>query len=181
MSFIFSGFFFFFGFVYHVSRLPWFETKNKIRCINAPKNAFTHRNLPESEKYMWIIQNEHEKSRFFYISIKRWQPDTRLSPPLRRQSNFSSAASHQCLWDIAAALLDGFFIDIIGSQKHIPTYNTDRLLEAGNDVLFISDCITKRQFSMQLTDFSNWWGLRLKFVIPMYDSAATLEDLGLSS
>ena len=48
------------------------------------------------------------------------------------------------------------FLDIIGSQKHKPTYNTDRLLAAGNEVLFISDCITKRQFSMQLTDFSNW-------------------------
>ena len=38
------------------------KTKNEIRCIDAPKNAFTHRNLPESEKYMWIIQNEHEIS-----------------------------------------------------------------------------------------------------------------------
>ena len=47
----------FFGFVYHVSCLPWFETKNKIRCIDAPKYAFTHRNLPESEKYILIIQN----------------------------------------------------------------------------------------------------------------------------
>ena len=36
----------FFGFVYHVSCLPWFETKNKIRCIVAPKYEFTHRNLP---------------------------------------------------------------------------------------------------------------------------------------
>ena len=26
--------------------------KNKIRCIDAPKYAFTHRNLPESEKYI---------------------------------------------------------------------------------------------------------------------------------
>ena len=38
----------FFGFVYHVSCWPWFETKNKIRCIDGPKYAFTHRNLPES-------------------------------------------------------------------------------------------------------------------------------------
>ena len=51
----------FFGFVYHVSCLPWFETKNKIWCIDAPKYAFTHRNLPESEKYIWIIQSVHEK------------------------------------------------------------------------------------------------------------------------
>ena len=36
----------FFGFVYQVSCLPWFETKNKIRCIDAPKYEFTHRNLP---------------------------------------------------------------------------------------------------------------------------------------
>ena len=62
---------FFFGFVYHVFCLPWFETKNKIRCIDAPKCAFTDRNLPESEKYILIIQNVHEKSRFFYISITR--------------------------------------------------------------------------------------------------------------
>ena len=38
-----------FSFFYNVSCLPWFETKNKI--------AFTHRNLPASEKYIWIIQN----------------------------------------------------------------------------------------------------------------------------
>ena len=54
----------FFGFVYHVSCLPWFKTKNKIRCNDAPKYAFTRRNLPKSEKYIWIIQNIHEKSRF---------------------------------------------------------------------------------------------------------------------
>ena len=39
----------FLGFVYHVSCLPWFETKIEIRFIDAPKYAFTHRNLPESE------------------------------------------------------------------------------------------------------------------------------------
>ena len=58
----------FFGF----ACLPWFETKNRIGCIGAPKYAFTHRTLPESEKYIWIIQNVHEKSRFFYISIMFW-------------------------------------------------------------------------------------------------------------
>ena len=57
------------SFVYHVSCLPWFETKIEVRCIDTPKYAFTHRNLPESEKYIWITQNEHEKSRFFYIII----------------------------------------------------------------------------------------------------------------
>ena len=42
----------FFGFVYHLSCLQRFETKNKIKCIDAPKYAFTQRNLPESEKYI---------------------------------------------------------------------------------------------------------------------------------
>ena len=40
---VFCKFHIFFGFV---------ETKNKIRCIDATKYAFTHRNLPESEKYI---------------------------------------------------------------------------------------------------------------------------------
>ena len=119
-----------------------FDLKLKIRRLDAPNYAFTHRNLPGSEKYIWMVKNLHEKSRFFYISITRLssrvQPDTRLSPFLRRQSSFSSAASHQCLWDIAAWLAVIFFLDIIGWQKHIATYNfyitfiSYRLLAAGN-------------------------------------------------
>ena len=63
------------------------------------------------------------KSLDSFILFSLQQPDTRLSPPLRRQSSFSSAALHQCLWDIAAAWLAViFFLDIIGSQKHIATY-----------------------------------------------------------
>ena len=60
----------FFRFVYHVSCLPCFKTKNKIRFIDAPKFAFTHRNLPESEKYIWITQNVHEKSRIFILASR---------------------------------------------------------------------------------------------------------------
>ena len=126
--------------------LPRIETKNKIICIDAPKYAFTHRNLPESEKYIWIIQNVHEKSWFFYISITRqWslvQPDTQLSPPLWRQSSFSSAASHQCLWDIAAAWLAVIFFSRHNrfAETHIHlqlSYHiTDRLLAAGNDTKY---------------------------------------------
>ena len=47
------------------------ETKNKIKCIDAPKNALTYKNPPESEKYIWIIQNVHEKLRLFYIIESR--------------------------------------------------------------------------------------------------------------
>ena len=32
--------------------LVYHDLKQKIRCIDAPKYAFTHRNLPESEKYI---------------------------------------------------------------------------------------------------------------------------------
>ena len=50
--------------------LPSFKTKNEIRCIDVSKYAFTHRNLPESEKYIWIIQNVHEKSGFFTETVQ---------------------------------------------------------------------------------------------------------------
>ena len=118
----------FFSFVYHVSCLPWFETKNKIRCIDAPKYAFTHRNLPESEKNIWIFQNVHEKSQFFYISITRdnrvscnqtlgcLRPygDSWVSRAQPRINAFEILLQHNWLL---------FFLDIIDSQKHIATYN----------------------------------------------------------
>ena len=47
----------FFGFVYHVSCLPWFETKNEMRCIDAPKCTFTHRNLPKSELFKMYMKS----------------------------------------------------------------------------------------------------------------------------
>ena len=50
----------FFGVVYH-------ELKQKIKKdVLMPRSMHLHRNLPESEKYIWIIQNL-KKSRFFYI------------------------------------------------------------------------------------------------------------------
>ena len=70
--------------------LPWFEKNNKIRCIDAPKNAFTHRNLPESKKYIWIIQNVHEKSRLFESRATRYLAVSAFM----ETSSFSSAASH---------------------------------------------------------------------------------------
>ena len=50
--------------------LPWFETKNKIKFIVAPKHAFTHRNLTESEKNIWIIQ-KYMKSLDSFILTSR--------------------------------------------------------------------------------------------------------------
>ena len=109
-----------------------------------PRSMHLHRNQPESEKYIWIIQNL-KKSRFFYISITRQlsfvQPNTRLSPSLRpmhamnkpmncmvlgnKQYNTEtveflerSLASYCC-----SMIGCCFFLDIIGSQKRIATYN----------------------------------------------------------
>ena len=110
--------------------LPWFETKK----IESPKYAFTHRNLPESEKFIWIIQNVHEKSRFFYISITRQfngvscnqtlgclrlYGNSRVSPAQPRINAYEILLQDDCgwLWMIV------FFLDIIGSQKRIATYN----------------------------------------------------------
>ena len=91
--------------------LPRIETKNKIRCIDAPKFAFTQKSTRIWKVY--LNYSKSEKSRFFYISITRQlslvQPNTTLSPPLRRQPSCSSAVSHQCLWDIAAAWLAVIF------------------------------------------------------------------------
>ena len=92
---------------------------------------YTHKNLPESKTYIWIIQNVHEKSGLFYISITRQsslvQPDTWLSPPC-----FSSAASHQCFWDIAAASRHNRFGET-HSHLQLSYHITDRLLAAGNE------------------------------------------------
>ena len=62
----------FLGFVYNGSCLLWFETKNKSRCIDAQKYAFTQRNLPESEKHILIIQNVHANFRFILASRDNW-------------------------------------------------------------------------------------------------------------
>ena len=74
----------------------------------------------------------------FILAARLVQPDTRLSPPLRRQSSFSSAASHQCLWDIAAEWLAVNFFSRHNRFAETHSYLqlsyqiTDRLLAAGN-------------------------------------------------
>ena len=73
-----------FHFFYNVSCLPWFETKNKI--------AFIHRNLPTSEKYIWIIQNVHEKS-----------PGGRYTHTCCR--TFGSGAVTTCFYDLVLSRL----------------------------------------------------------------------------
>ena len=112
------------------------------------------------------LQNVHEKYRFYYISITRkWnlvQPDTRLSPPIQRQSSFSSAASHQCLWDIAAAWLAVIFFSKNNRLAETLSYFqlsyqiTDRLLAAGN---YLCQLLRSLTFCMSIKS------LQIKFYI----------------
>ena len=88
--------------------LVYHDLKQKIRCIDAPYYAFTHRNPPESEEYIWIIQNVYEKSRFFYIGITRWlslvHPDTRLSPPVFLERSIASMLMRYAAWLVVICL-----------------------------------------------------------------------------
>ena len=119
-----------------------------------PKYAFKHRNLPESERYIWIFQNVHGKSRFVYIIGSRATRHSAVSP-LRRQSSISSAASHLCLWDIAAACLAvNFFCRqnrFAETHRHLQlSYHiTDRLLTAGNNI--------KRSFFKEKVKSEFYW------------------------
>ena len=59
------------GFVYHVSCLPCFETKNGIRCIDAPKHAFIHTEIYPNLKSISESFKMYIKSRFFYMIESR--------------------------------------------------------------------------------------------------------------
>ena len=107
--------------------------------------------------------------RFFYISITRQlsrvQPDTRLSPPLRRQSSFSSAASHQCLWDIAAAWLAVIFFSRYNrfaethSHLQLSYHITDRLLAAGNYLTMFCVRFKLSEWFLRFEDFLSVQGI----------------------
>ena len=108
---------------------------------------------------IWKVYLNYSKctwkfSILLYKHHAKWslvQPDTRLSPPLRRQSSFSSAASHQCLWDIAAAWLALIFsrhnrFAETHSHLQLSFHITDRLLAAGNK--------KQLQFTLSCSDMS---------------------------
>ena len=88
--------------------LVYHALKQKIRCIDAPKHEFIHTEITR----IWKVYLNHSKctlslDSFIWLSLV--QPDTRLSPPLR----LYCCSMIGCL----------FFLDIIGSQKRIATYN----------------------------------------------------------
>ena len=86
-----------------------------------PRSMHLHTEIYPNLQSISELFKMYMKSLDSFILFSHVQPDT---PLLRRQSSFSSAASHQCLWNIAVAWLAViFYLDIIGSQKHIATYN----------------------------------------------------------
>ena len=123
----------FFGFDYHVSCLPWFETQNKIlRCIDAPRYAFTHRNVPESEKYIWIIQNVHEKYKHYESSLGclRLYGDSPVSRAQPRINAYEILLQYD--WLLIFSRQNRF----AETHSHLKlSYQiTDRLLAAGNEM-----------------------------------------------
>ena len=113
--------------------------KNKIRCIDAPKYAFTHRNLPESERYIWFIQNVHEKSRFLrdsWVSCNqtlgwlRLYGDSRDSRAQTRINAYDKFLQHDWLLFFSR---HNMFAEI-HSFLQLSYQITDRLLAAGNKV-----------------------------------------------
>ena len=67
----FCKFYTFFGFVYHVSCLPWFETKNKNRCNWCPEVCIYTQKSTRIWKVYLNFSKCTWKPRFFYISITR--------------------------------------------------------------------------------------------------------------
>ena len=102
--------------------------KNKIRCIDAPKYAiFTHRNIPESEKYIWIIRNVHEVSILFYDWVSCNQTFGCLR--LYGDSRVSRAQPRINAYEI---LLQHDWLLFSHSHSQLSYHITDRLLAAGN-------------------------------------------------
>ena len=91
-----------------------------------PRSMHLHRNLPESEKYIWIIQNLKSRDSFILASRDNWvscnqklgylrlNGDSRVSRAQPRINAYEILLQHDWLL---------FFLDIIGSQKRIATYN----------------------------------------------------------
>ena len=107
------------------------KIKNKIRCIDAPKYVFTHRNLPESEKYTWIIQNVHEVSILLYIESRATRHSAVSAFTEPRINAFDIMLQHDWLL---------FFLDIVNrfaethSHLQLSYHITDRLLVASNNL-----------------------------------------------
>ena len=89
-----------------VSCLLWFETKNKIRCIDASKYAFTHRKLPKSISELFKMYMKSLDSFILIVSRATRHAFTETVEFLDR----AQPRIMQCLWEIAAVWFAVFFI-----------------------------------------------------------------------
>ena len=116
----------------------------------------------------WIIQ-------IYFSDLGRitslLQPDTRLSPLLRRQSGFSSAASHQCYeillqhdWLLIFSRQNRFAETL--SHLQLSYHKTDRLLAAGNKSKLKIDNKIKNVFSPISLPLFGIWRLNSEVVFP---------------
>ena len=98
----------FFGFVYHELK------QKKIRCIDAPKDAFTHRNLPESENSkIWKVS----------ILLSRATKHSAVSAFTETVEFLERSLASMLMRYCESMIGCYFFLGIIGSQKRIATYN----------------------------------------------------------
>ena len=114
--------------------------QNKIRCIDAPKYAFKHRNLPESEKYIWI----HEKSQFVYVIESRATRHSAVSA-FTETVEFLERSLALMLMRYCCSIIGCYFFSrqnrFAETHRHLQlSYHiSDRLLAAGNEIFLQHD------------------------------------------
>ena len=112
-----------------------FWNKNKVRYIDAPKYAFTHRNLPESEKYLKSLVSFILASRDNWVSCNqtlgclRLYGDSRVSRAQPRINAYEILLQHD--WLLFFSRYNRFAETHSHLQLSYHIHVTDRLLAAG--------------------------------------------------
>ena len=115
------------GFVYHVSCIPWFETKSKIRYIDAPKYIYTQKSTRIWKVYLNYSKCTWNVSILLYKNhaiIKSCATGHSAVSAFTETVEFLERSLASMLMRYCFSILGClFFLDIIGSQKRIATYN----------------------------------------------------------
>ena len=124
--------------VYHDSKQ---KIKIDVHVIDAPKYSFTHRNLPESEKYIWIFKNVHESlDSFILASRDNWSRATRHSAVSAFTENSRVSWAQPRINAYEILLQHDWLLFFSRHNRFAETHShlqlwyhiTDRLLTAGN-------------------------------------------------
>ena len=146
----FFKFYTFFVFVYHVSCLPWFETKNKKRCIDMPRSMHLHTEIYPNLKSLSELFKMYMKSldsitrQFNGVSCNqtlgclRLYGDSRVSRAQPRINAYEILLQHD--WLLIFSRQNRFAET--HSHLRLSYHITDRLLAAGNNSM---ECIKKRR------------------------------------